>query len=110
GGCAGLGISIFITSFYWAFNYEYSEIDAYIPIYTISNMIFTSTTTTITGKLFKEKGTWWRAALGAGAGALISSYAAYYWDSHNCKPWPKIVVIPLVLLPSTGAVIGYNLR
>ncbi|MGB9720707.1 MAG: hypothetical protein ACPL28_04400 [bacterium] len=109
GGCTGLGISFLITASYWGMSYEYGTLNDIIPLYTVSNMIFTSTTTKITALLFKEKGSWWKAVIGAGAGALVSSYAFYNYESSNSKPYPKIVAIPLVLLPPIGAVFGYNL-
>lgn len=108
GGCAGLGLSYLTTGLFYGPSYEYIDVYDLIPFYTISNMVFTGSTTTITAKLFKERGSWWRAAIGAGIGAMISSYALFSWESSDSKPWPKILIIPLVLLPPAGAVLGYN--
>jgi|GEM_PF-2211642 len=110
GGCTGLGISLLIAGVYYGMNYEYMQPEDCIPLYTISNMIFTSTTTTITSRLFKQRGSWWKSIIGAGVGALISSYHLHIYETHDSKPWPKIAVISLVLLPPAGAVSGYNLR
>jgi hypothetical protein len=111
GGCLGLGISYLITGSYYGLSYEYNRPEDCLSLYTISNMFFTSTTTSITGKLFKEKGTWWKSAVGAGIGALISfSTFVYYESNPDIKPPPKIIVIPIVLLPVSGAVLGYNLH
>ncbi len=110
GGCIGLGLSFLSSIYFYSFNYEYIEPQNIIPLYTASNMLFTSTTTTITGKLFKERGSWWKSAIGAGIGALISSAAFSYYESSNSKPWPRIIGITITLLPPAGAVLGYNLH
>ncbi|MGQ9818212.1 MAG: hypothetical protein ACUVQ3_09760 [bacterium] len=115
GGCVGWGLALLPTSLYYAMSYEYIGPMDLIPLYTSTNMLFTSTTTTIVGKLYKQKGSWLRSALGAGIGAVLSLTAFNYFESRSrasngyYSP-PRIVGIAITLLPPTGALIGYNLQ
>lgn len=115
GGCVGWGLAFLPTAFYYGMNYEHITPTDLIPLYTSTNMLFTSTTTTIVGKLYKQKGSWLRAALGAGIGAVLSLEALNYCASQSRASngyWspPRIVAIAVTLLPPIGALIGYNLH
>lgn len=84
------------------------EIKECIPWYILSNVVITSTSCWVTGKLLKENGSWKKTAIGAGAGSIIGSVFTINSFGKSGREESIAVVIGFTA-PSLGAVIAFNL-
>ncbi len=84
---------------------EYWHYHRWPILYSAGNSLLTSTCTWGIGRLLKQKGSWWKAAVGAGLGGFISGYFLTSEDSIKEGVWAWTLVIGL---PASGAVIGFN--
>ena len=77
-----------------------------LGVYFMSTPLLASTCAWVTGKLFKQKGHWWKAFIGAGVGTVIG----FSLEAKGTKGNESCVrVLTFALLsPSLGAVIGFN--
>ncbi|MEO0114166.1 MAG: hypothetical protein ABIK93_01655 [candidate division WOR-3 bacterium] len=73
--------------------------------YTIGNLLLTSTCTWAVGSLLNGNHSWWKAALGAGAGCLVGISAIAL--EKKVSGFPLGV---LLAAPPLGAVVGYNIK
>jgi len=71
GGCVGVAPSLFLAFLGMGPELQDDAIPTMTRNYIFGNTLFTSTTTWVTGKLLKQKGTWWKSAFGAGIGSLV---------------------------------------
>lgn len=75
----------------------------YILGYIVANATLTPIGTFVAGKLFKQKGSFWKSIAGATIGSLVGCVIVHYNSPAESN-------IPLLLiLPPLGATIGYNL-
>jgi hypothetical protein len=80
-------------------------------IYVSGNMLFTSSCTWATGFILKQKGNWWKPAIGTGVGCLIGiPIAALLADKYPEGTMNGVALGILLSTPPLGAVIGYNLK
>jgi uncharacterized membrane protein YfcA len=80
-------------------------------IYVAGNMLFTSSCTWATGFILKQKGNWWKPAIGTGVGCLIGiPIAALLADKYPEGTMNGVALGILLSTPPLGAVIGYNLK
>ncbi len=80
-------------------------------VYTIGNMLFTSSCTWTIGYTMRQKGTWWKSSLGAGLGCLVGIPAAILLSKKYPEGFMNGVALGIFLVtPPLGAVIGYNIK
>lgn len=72
-------------------------------VYVISNSLLASGSTFLVGKLLNQKGSWGKAAVGAGIGSLLNIITFV-----TCYSSPALFLSSFSL-PPLGAVIGFNL-
>jgi len=80
-------------------------------VYTVGNILITSSCTWITGKLLKQNGSWWKSAAGAGIGTLVGvPVASYLYDWKHEGFMVGVSFVVFFGLPPLGAVAGYNIH
>lgn len=84
---------------------DYWHYDRWTVIYAFGNALCTSTCTWGMGRLFRQKGSWLKAALCAGLGGFIGGCYLTTGNSFREEVWPWIFGIGL---PASGAVWGFN--
>jgi|GEM_PF-1064471 len=106
---AGIPASLLVpvaTVFIVEGDVEYWHYDRWPILYAVSNSLLTSSCTWGVGKLLCQKGNWWKSAIGAGLGGIIGGYYLITGNPIKEGMWTWIIVIGL---PTTGAVVGFNL-
>ena len=104
----GLGASVMMSG--WDFNSPEQKA-AFTTGRGIGDILLTAPVIWVIGKSFKQKGSLWKSMVGAGICSVISTSLLLYTLDHPIKN-DLISVISasiLLVLPSTGGTIGYNL-
>lgn len=111
GGECGVAVSWSITLIMFirpAFGTPTNIKAGYAP-FVISNTLITSTCVWVPGKLTKQRGSWWKASIGAGIGAFWGYLLEFIDPEHKHTKLLALRGALFLGAPALGGVIGFNL-
>lgn len=108
---AGIGTAVsFGHSIIVGFQGDYFSYSRSIFTFVIDNMLLSSSGCWLMGKILGQKGTWWKASLGASIGCLIGVPTSILLAKRYPEGFMNGIALGILLsTPSIGAVVGFNL-
>jgi hypothetical protein len=76
--------------------------------YTIGNMVLTSTSCWITGKILKQEGTLLNTVIGTSLGTIFGTAFAYNYAVGTTDDLSLATITVMLFFPAAGAVVGFN--